>query len=173
MSFSLDRLSATTKRWIVATVTMMVAVGVVHRVLMDGLDGWLLARVYGDDTEYAQGYSDRAFKTIRSGMSESDVVRVLGEPIGEAWVYASVSRSDRTVLFINSKGRLEHVSDNTTPRTNLDNGMSRDDVVRLIGAPAEKNLAYTRSRHGGSYRERLVRIQGSVVSQRIQDYYLD
>ena len=43
--------------------------------------------VLREDTEYASGFSDRSFHTIRDGDSESVVRRVMGAPLGEWWVY--------------------------------------------------------------------------------------
>ena len=47
---------------------------------MDGLRGLLLA--WDDNTVYAAGYSDRAFRQVRSGMGLDDVRGLLGEPVG-------------------------------------------------------------------------------------------
>lgn len=144
-----------------------------HRLLLDGLDGWLLATFRADDTEYAQGYSDRAFREIRPGMSESDVLSLLGKPVGEAWVYRSGTQNEQTALFFSARGELEHVSDESAARSGVSVGMSREDVSRRIGVPMEKNLAYTRSPHGGSYRERVVRIRGNAVTRILHEYYWD
>ena len=47
---------------------------------MDGLRGLLLA--WDDNTVYAAGYSDRAFRQVRSGMGLDEVRGLLGEPVG-------------------------------------------------------------------------------------------
>ena len=156
----------------------LVIVGVVltaliaHRVLLDGVDGWLLATFYADDTEYAHGYSDRAFRQIRPGMSESDVLRLLGKPIGEAWVYTGGSRGRQT-LFIDAQGQLQHVSGESVGESSVRIGMSREDALRVLGPPMEKNLAYTHTSHGSSYRERVVRIRGNAVTRTVHEYYWD
>jgi hypothetical protein len=49
---------------------------------LDGYSGWfisLLASV--EDTVYAPGYSDGAFRRLRIGMSEQEVAGLLGEPL--------------------------------------------------------------------------------------------
>lgn len=58
--------------------------------------------VEAEDTRYASGYSERAFRAVRSGMSPQEVVELLGEPIDrsrsvqsglDVWRY-SLSPSD-------------------------------------------------------------------------------
>ena len=48
---------------------------------MDGLDGLIFSRMFQEDTVYAPGYSDAAFRKIGIGMSQSDVFALLGPPV--------------------------------------------------------------------------------------------
>jgi|SRR6267142_1587536 len=56
-----------------------------HYYLLDGLDGWFISTVLSpavpQDTEYAAGYSDRAFRRVRVGMAASEVLALLGPPL--------------------------------------------------------------------------------------------
>jgi hypothetical protein len=54
-----------------------------HFYLLDGLDGFIRSRLFTDDTVYAVGYSDSAFRFVRVGMSKSDVEDLLGPAIDE------------------------------------------------------------------------------------------
>lgn len=49
---------------------------------MEGYANWLTSFLAAsEDTVYAAGYSDAAFKRVRVGMSETDVAELLGEPL--------------------------------------------------------------------------------------------
>jgi hypothetical protein len=68
---------------------------------LDGLLGESRALVFGDTTKYADGYSERAFRNVRAGMSESEVRSAIGEPLsvfktadgGIGWRYSG-SKND-------------------------------------------------------------------------------
>jgi hypothetical protein len=101
---------------ILAALALVLAGGILHVTLLDGLDGLLLSRFIVDfeDTRYASGYSDRAFRAVRVGMSTQEVLGLLGEPLErsrsersglDTWRY-SVSPSDasyrvRVIQFLN------------------------------------------------------------------------
>lgn len=51
------------------------------RIKIDGLGGELVALLSSMDTEYADDYSHSGFNRIQVGMSEKEVLRVLGEPL--------------------------------------------------------------------------------------------
>jgi hypothetical protein len=73
------------KRRTMATGTVLLS-GVVaalvflHLWLLDGLDGAVFAIALREDTLYAAGYSDAAFRRVTTGMSEAQVEEVLGAP---------------------------------------------------------------------------------------------
>ena len=86
-----------------------------HYYCLDGISGWLLSRFYDEDTPYAPGYSDSAFRKVREGMTEDEVRDLLGQPLdrwsldnnrfGRRW---SKSPSDgnyklRVVIFTEGK----------------------------------------------------------------------
>jgi hypothetical protein len=54
---------------------------------LDGMDGCLMAPLFGEDTQYASGYSTEAFRKLRAGMSKDEVFALLGEPLGRYPVF--------------------------------------------------------------------------------------
>lgn len=67
---------------IVLIASVLVVSGVVvHRVLLDGLDGLLFSLLLHEDTEYAPRYSDSAFRGVHAGASSQRVLDLLGEPL--------------------------------------------------------------------------------------------
>ncbi len=65
----------------------------VHFYWLDGLGGALLEFTIGSTT-YVPGYREYKFRSIRKGMSEAEVIKILGEPLGKnsnypnVWFYA-------------------------------------------------------------------------------------
>lgn len=53
----------------------------VHLWSLDGILGNAFLLVFGDDSSYSSGYSDRRFRTIEIGDSEASVIGALGEPL--------------------------------------------------------------------------------------------
>lgn len=51
------------------------------RVRLDGKRGEVLAMLLISDTKYSSGYSHEKFQRISLGMSEADVIGILGEPL--------------------------------------------------------------------------------------------
>ena len=85
------------KRTALVVTLIVLSLAAVHRYHLDGLNGWLLSLGAEEDTEYAAGYSDKAFRNVRSGMTEANVLALLGEPLEksprrpdgtEGWRYA-------------------------------------------------------------------------------------
>ena len=67
----------------------------IHVSLIDGLDGVISPAVLTEDTQYAPGYSNAAWRKVTEGASEGDVVALLGQPIAKmelggviAWNYS-------------------------------------------------------------------------------------
>lgn len=66
---------------IVAALSMPMALMLLHSRQLDGLDGWLFGMMLTEDTVYAAGYSDAAFRRVKAGMTADTVVSILGEPL--------------------------------------------------------------------------------------------
>jgi inner membrane protein len=116
-----------------------------------------------EDTEYASGFSDRSFQTIRLGDSDIEVRRLMGAPLGEWWVYRSGPDGCPVVYFKSDIVTPErHVE--ACSRRGIRPGMSRTDVRRALGAPAGVCWPYSRSPGRGHYRARVVCFSdGNVV----------
>ena len=52
-----------------------------HYYLLDGLDGFIWSHMFQEDTRYSARYSDTAFRNVRVGMSETELIQLLGEPL--------------------------------------------------------------------------------------------
>jgi outer membrane protein assembly factor BamE (lipoprotein component of BamABCDE complex) len=68
----------------------IISLSVLHHYLLDGLDGWFFSAVLDfeedEDTVYAPGYTDKGFRRIKRGMTEQEVLNILGVPLGEVWI---------------------------------------------------------------------------------------
>lgn len=106
------------RAFFVASGLFLVGLVSAHSFLLDGVDGALLAIVYGEDTVYSARYSDAGFRAVSAGMSLEEVRQVLGEPLrtyspeipgAVGWTFAESARKNnyriRTVLFGND-GRV-------------------------------------------------------------------
>ncbi len=60
----------------------LLALAAYETLSMDGLRGLLGTLVMDDNTVYAAGYSDRAFRRVRPGMGPDEVRGLLGDPVG-------------------------------------------------------------------------------------------
>ncbi len=69
---------------IVATLFVLFALTLAHVYLLDGLDGWLFSQGLTEDTVYAAGYSDAAFRRVAIGMTADTVLTMLGKPLDRA-----------------------------------------------------------------------------------------
>ena len=86
---------------------------------MDGYGGWAVSFLAAiDDTEYSAGYSDRGFRQIKAGMTEQEVLALVGEPldtlisaVGVGWRYTRSPQSHsyhmRQLMF--RDGRVSRV----------------------------------------------------------------
>ena len=66
---------------IAATLSVLIAFTPSHFYPLDGLDGWLIGLTLTEDTVYAAGYSDAAFRQVRVGMTADTVLGILGRPL--------------------------------------------------------------------------------------------
>lgn len=49
---------------------------------LDGYSGLILHKLLNSDTSrYSEGYSDEIFLSVEKGMTETDVIKILGEPL--------------------------------------------------------------------------------------------
>jgi hypothetical protein len=86
------------KYYLTGAVGVAAGAASIHSLFLDGIHGALLARVLGHDTKYAAGYTTRGFRTVRAGMTESQVRQLLGPPLGENWRYEAVGACDEVFI---------------------------------------------------------------------------
>jgi len=162
---------ATKRLLIVLVATAGVAVGV-HAYSLEGLDGLLFAKTVHEDTIYAPGYSDTAFRKVHRSMTEAEVSRVLPSPISEVWTYNDRGASLASVQFVGEV--VEGVrADGMASLDAVGVGMTKADVIARVGAPPAKNLIYTRSRNDSSYHVRVLALRNGKVAKRISEFYVD
>jgi outer membrane protein assembly factor BamE (lipoprotein component of BamABCDE complex) len=160
------------KRLLIVLAATAALAAVVHACSLEGLDGLLFARTVHEDTIYAPGYSDAAFRKIHRSMSEAEVLRLLPSPIGEVWIYSEHGSSLASVQF--AQNVVDDVSADGMPRLNAVRvGMTKEQVIALVGAPPAKNLIYTRSKSDSSYHVRVIGLRDAKVTEKISEFYVD
>jgi inner membrane protein len=109
-----------------------------------------------EDTAYASGFSEDAFRTVTPGESDQEVRVLLGTPFGENWFYppedqpfqradtssASSVSGCRAVRF--KAGVVVAALDpNACKRVGIEAGTPLTDVERLLGRPRESCWRYS------------------------------
>ncbi len=76
-----------------------------ERIKIDGVKGEVLGIFLPTDTKYSENYSHKAFNQVRIGMSEKDVIKLLGEPlyIWHPYKVTSIAEKKHFVAFQYSK----------------------------------------------------------------------
>jgi outer membrane protein assembly factor BamE (lipoprotein component of BamABCDE complex) len=160
------------KRLLVGLVAMAALAVVVHVYSLEGLDGLLFAKTVHEDTIYAPGYSDAAFRKVHRSMTEADVLRVLPAPIAEVWIYRDDGPRLASVEFAGNV--VEDVRVDGLPLMNrVRTGMTKEQVIAAVGASPAKNLIYTRSKNDSSYHVRVIELRNGKVAERISEFYVD
>jgi hypothetical protein len=156
-------------------IALVSIVAAMHLYLLDGIEGELYSIAFKEDTLYASGYTDNAFRRITPGVRESEVREILNTPLGEAWTYncgpmplsGIVGLSARFVVHVH------RFSKETLCLKDISAGMTEIDLLRKMGQPIKKLLIYSRSRHDQSYRVRTVTLERGVVVDRKSYFYVD
>jgi inner membrane protein len=126
--------------------------------------------VLREDTAYANGFSETAFRTITPGMSDQEVRRLLGVPIGESWFYSprgqplqpamttsASSIQDECLAVSFDAGAVSTALDrDACQKVGIETGMSLSDVERLLGSPPESCWRYSWSPRNRHHRMRMV-----------------
>lgn len=129
----------------------------------------IVGLVVREDTAYASGFSDSAFRSIKPGASIEDVRRLVGAPVGESWFYpssegqaagadtaaASVTDDCRAVRFESGVVVAALARDACTQR-GITDGLTRSEVERQLGSPAESCWRYTWSPRNRRHRVRMI-----------------
>ena len=132
----------------------LVALVAYETLSLDGLNGLLSA--WKDNTVYAAGYSNRAFRWVRPGMGVEEVRGLLGDPVG-CWI-----------RLRDAHGRFLPGSSKWLP-------WSRECADEIAADPARLEvLCYTDSNpHDSSFRRRDVHLENGTVVRTFTEYYGD
>lgn len=132
----------------------------------------VVGTVLRDRTEYAQGFSEDAFRRIRMGQSSADVQRMVGGPLGEWWDYLDEEQppasqrigcpwvyleSDRVAVDRRAAPRVAAMCSEHGVRP----GMSRGELEGTLGRPPNMCWRYTKG--DGFHRARVVCFAGGRV----------
>lgn len=126
-----------------------------------------------EDTVYASGFSERAFRTIGPGMSASDARHRLGTPLGETWLYTPRGMRPDAESAADLRGCWEVRSDaaivtdsrdrDQCRNRGVESGAALSAVEQRLGAPSFACWRYTSSPSGTHYRARVVCVSGGRV----------
>src|SRR6185312_15250501 len=127
----------------------------------------LVDRVYPDQTRYAAGYSEDFFKTIVRGDREDAVRGRLGEPLFDSVFYLPEGYNMESIMAgqvppgcfgVGVRDAVIHdTHDPDICRSRgLTEGMSRTDMVRILGTPAGSCAQYPDGANNGHFRLRMV-----------------
>lgn len=79
------------KRTIIVSLVLVCVACCAHVWLLEGIDGLVASYAFEDSSEFSPGYTDAAFRSIRSGMNAQAVIERLGEPLhrsSDVWFYS-------------------------------------------------------------------------------------
>jgi inner membrane protein len=133
----------------------------------------IMGVVLREQTAYASGFSEEAFRSILPGASDQEVRRQLGAPFAESWFVTPwparpldtraadqhgciVVRFERGVVV--TARELE-----ACKKLGIDKGMSSADVNRLVGPLADECWEYSWGPGDAPYRERAVCLMDARV----------
>ena len=130
----------------------------------------IVGLVLREDTAYASGFSERAFRTITPGMSEPQVRGLLGAPLRESWFYsprgqpfqpamtrsASSFEDECLAISFDAGAVATALHPEACKRVGIEPGVSVRDVERLLGSPPESCWRYSWSPRNRHHRSRMV-----------------
>jgi inner membrane protein len=107
----------------------------------------VIGAILREDTAYASGFSERAFRDVAVGQSEEAVRRLVGEPVEESWLFlpAGSAAGEGAILMVQScfvvrfaAGAVVSAADESRcTGLGIRTGMSHADVERVAGQPSE------------------------------------
>ena len=152
---------------------------VLHNYLLDGLDGWFFRSVLDfeedEDTVYAPGYTDKGFRQIKRGMTEQEVLKILGAPLGEVWIYETTKNV--WISFENNRvykrGPYNITRNSHDISETIRKGMRKEEVIKVLGIPERTSWMYSESPGDRSYRIRTIILKDDKVAKKIHQFYVD
>ena len=140
---------------------------------LDGVQGLVLTAVLGQDTAYASGYSDRAFRSVRVAMTQEQVHSLLGSPLTVTWSYRATRPQGCVFVYFKNGRARSWIYGDDCEKLGIRTGLSFDDAAVLLGTPEEVYWVYSDSPSDTHYRERVIRFSQGHVVEVIKGWYLD
>ena len=135
----------------------------------DAIKGLLLR----EDTSYATGFSETTFRTIRPGLTESEVRGLLGSPHQELWFYASpddrppderpAARNGCLIIGLQADSVVSMYEQSQCAARGISAGLTRLDLQRRLGPPLESCWRAGWSPAGRAHRLRKVCFANGTV----------
>ena len=116
--------------------------------------------------------TEEAFRRVRRNMTEAEVRKVLPAPLAEVWIYDNRGPTLTSVDFAGE--RVDAVRAGGSPKLkDAQSGMTKAEVLQLLGEPREKTFVYSRRPTDVSYHVRVVLFRNGRVAERISEFYVD
>jgi hypothetical protein len=169
--FALWRGRVAAKVILPATALWVGVVGVISasESTLDAIKGVFLR----EDTSYAEGFSERAFRTIRPGLTETEVRDVLGSPYQEWWFYTEpddrppderpAARNACLIIRLQDDRVASAYEDSRCVARGITVGLTRLDLRQRLGPPHESCWQYSWSPAGAAHRSRQVCFTNGTV----------
>jgi inner membrane protein len=140
----------------------------------------IVGAVLREDTAYAKGFTEKAFRTLAAGQTDRHVRDLLGPPVGESWIYtlpgeraAAMSAASldgcRAVRF-EADAVVAAFDREACRAAGIVAGTPIGDVRQRLGAAHEACWRYSWSPHGGHYRARDVCFVDARVDTVIREW---
>ena len=89
---------------VAAALLLLIAAGAIYNYFaLDNLGGLIFPLFMDEDTEYAPGYNDQAFRKVAAGMTQPEVSTLLGQPLSTLY-----SRDGETAMAWTRSPSGEH-----------------------------------------------------------------
>jgi hypothetical protein len=125
-----------------------------------------------DATQFTSGFSENALGTVERGDSAAVVHARLGEPYYELLVYEDLP--DSCIVVRTQSGAVVFtLFADACSRRGVRPGVTRDAVLRALGAPLQRCWLYSRTPDGGYYRARIVCFEQDRVAAVIRRWVKD
>ena len=135
----------------------------------DAIKGVLLR----EDTSYASGFSETAFRTIRPGLTEREVRELLGSPYQEWWFYTEpddrppderpAARNGCLIIRLQHDRVASAYEDGRCVARGVTAGLTGLDLRERLGSPLESCWQYSWSPTGVAHRSRQVCFTNGAV----------
>lgn len=136
--------------------------------------GWggPLLSLLGDDTRYAEAYTEEKFFRIRPGMTEQEVRMGIGDPLTESLIFDETESDGCRAVFV-GRGQVQTWFYARCAELGVQKGMAYAELRRILGEPKKVLLIYSDSPANSHYRQRLVELQVGRVTRVITGTHWD